>query len=162
MRKEYLEALEILKNMLIGNGCNNSINDYVDNLILPINQALQRLEAIDNANPSEALGLVKRTCEIYVDSLKQRDLIGYDIIEKQINEALDTIKQALVKSQEQEKVLEIIFENNVDIFSLKKCIELDLPLTDEQRLHKYNHDYMMIGMKQLTQEEFELLKRCLI
>ena len=34
------EALETLRNMLIGNGCNDSINDYVDNLILPIKQAL--------------------------------------------------------------------------------------------------------------------------
>ena len=39
MTKE-LEALETLKDMLIGNGCNNSINDYVDNLILPIKQTL--------------------------------------------------------------------------------------------------------------------------
>lgn len=37
---EPSKALETLKNMLIGNGCNDSINDYVDNLILPIKQAL--------------------------------------------------------------------------------------------------------------------------
>ena len=42
MTKE-LQALETLKDMLIGNGINDSINDYVDNLILPIKQALQRL-----------------------------------------------------------------------------------------------------------------------
>lgn len=73
----------------------------------------------------------------------------------------EIIKKELKEAQEQEKVLKIIDEKNVDINGLKKCIELDLPLTDEQRLHKYNHDYMMIGMKQLTQEEFELLKRWL-
>ena len=43
MTKE-LQALETLKDMLIGNGINDSINDYVDNLILPIKQALQRLD----------------------------------------------------------------------------------------------------------------------
>lgn len=35
-----LEALKTLKDMLIGNGVNDNINDYVDNLILPIKQAL--------------------------------------------------------------------------------------------------------------------------
>lgn len=39
MNKE-IEALERLKDMLIGNGVNDNINDYVDNLILPIKQAL--------------------------------------------------------------------------------------------------------------------------
>ena len=34
------KVLETLKDMLIGNGINDSINDYVDNLILPIKQAL--------------------------------------------------------------------------------------------------------------------------
>lgn len=77
---------------------------------LELENALKRLEAIDNAEPSEALGLAKRTCELYADSLKQRNLIGYDIIEKQINEALDTIKQALLKTQEQEKENELLKE----------------------------------------------------
>lgn len=34
------KALKTLKDMLIGNGVNDNINDYVDNLILPIKQAL--------------------------------------------------------------------------------------------------------------------------
>lgn len=38
------EALETLKDMLIGNGVNDNINDYVDNLILPIKQALLKAE----------------------------------------------------------------------------------------------------------------------
>lgn len=38
------EALETLKDMLIGNGVNDNINDYVDNLILPIKQALIQAE----------------------------------------------------------------------------------------------------------------------
>ena len=41
------KVLETLKDMLIGNGINDSINDYVDNLILPIKQALQRLNKYD-------------------------------------------------------------------------------------------------------------------
>lgn len=38
------EALETLKDMLIGNGVNDNINDYVDNLILPIEQALLKAQ----------------------------------------------------------------------------------------------------------------------
>lgn len=38
------EALETLKDMLIGNGVNDNINDYVDNLILPIKQALLKAQ----------------------------------------------------------------------------------------------------------------------
>ena len=54
MTKE-LENLNNLKDMLIGNGVNDNINEYIDNLILPIKQALQLLEAIDQAEPSEAM-----------------------------------------------------------------------------------------------------------
>ena len=84
-------------------------SEYVENPLKEeldiVNNALLELKAISNSNPSEALGLIKRTCEIYADSLKQRNLIGYDIIEKQINEALDTIKQALLKAQEPKQYL---------------------------------------------------------
>lgn len=45
MSKE-LEILETLKDMLIGNGCNSTINDYVDSLILPLKQALIELEQL--------------------------------------------------------------------------------------------------------------------
>lgn len=43
----------------------------------------------------EALGLVKRTCELFIKSSSH--LIGTDIIANQINEALDTIKQSLLE-----------------------------------------------------------------
>lgn len=99
------------------------------------------------AKPSEALECLEWLIKNYIGN----DYYVYE-------EELITIKQALIKSQEQEKALKIIFEKRVDINGLKKCIELDLPLTDNQRLHKYNHDYMMIGMEQLTEEEFNLLK----
>lgn len=53
MEKE-IEALEKIKDMLIGNGCNSAINDYVDNLILPIKQVLTELKQIKESEPSEA------------------------------------------------------------------------------------------------------------
>ena len=62
---------------------------------------------------------------------------------------INTIKQALIKSQEQEKVLKIIKKKNVMIYALKvsKTVDdyNDLVSTDEQ----------------LTQEEFDLIKEVL-
>ena len=46
----------------------------------------------------EALGLVKRTCELYIETT--RFLKGSDIIANQIKEALDIINQSIIKAQE--------------------------------------------------------------
>lgn len=117
-------------------------------------------EIKENTNPSEAL-----KCLDYLGneemSITESEPFHYQKLNFIYEEYFEPIKQALIKAQEQEKklkALEIIKKKNVDVFNLKKCIELDLPLTDKQRLHKYNHDYMMIGMEQLTQEEYDLLK----
>ena len=158
MSKE-LKALKFIFNEALFSEFKNETHTKVRECHSIVYEALQRLEAIANANPSEALGLVKRTCEIYVDSLKQRDLIGYDIIEKQINEALDTIKQALVKSQEQEKVLEIILERHIDILNLEECIEREKMGNVASALEYYNRYYAFNISCELTQEEFDLLKR---
>ena len=138
----------------------------------------------------EALGLVKRTCELFIKSSSH--LIGTDIIANQINEALDTIKQSLLelnqiketepsealkcvdvlkeddcittlvqgkaletirqyilKAQEQEKVLKIIKEKSV----LIAC------LIDANTLEDYNCQVM--SWNKLYQEEFDLLKEVL-
>ena len=113
MTKE-LENLNTLKDMLIGNGVNDTINDYVDKLIEPIKQ---RLEAIDNAKPSEALKCL--------ESMKDTDIYINRNVEPLFEfykEELNTIKQALIQAQEQEKVLSIIKEKEVDIHLLKACI----------------------------------------
>lgn len=150
MSKE-LEAFESI--MKIYGNTNSLEGTY--NYFLIIKKALQRLEAIDNSKPSEALGLVKRTCELYVDSLKQRDLIGYDIIEKQINEALDSIKQTLIKSQKQEKVLEILKEKGV----ILSILEYSQVVEDYNNAILFSFKPSAYEMCKLTQEEFELLKR---
>ena len=73
-----------------------------------IESAIQRLEAIDNSNPSEALKCLDRLDKTmrYADS----DDDGYKYIEPCkmtdiCDEEFDTIKQALLKQQEQEKLL---------------------------------------------------------
>ena len=72
------------------------------------------------------------------------------------------IREALIKAQEQEKVLEIIKEKNVDILALKDCIERELMGNIKSALEYYNENYYTLddGLK-LTEEEFDLLKRWL-
>lgn len=95
----------------------------------------------------ESLGLIKRTCELYKERTSY--LIGSDIVGKQINEALDTIEQTLLKSQEQEKVLDIIKKKRVNVNQLLLCWKAEM----------YNSRCRK-GYE-LSKEEFELLKEVL-
>ena len=107
-----------------------------------LKSALQRLEAIDNAKPSEALEELFKTS--YFCSKEEYD---------KINSCYDSIKQALIKAQEQEKVLSIVFEKNVDVLELRILIKHH---NDRMVLKLYNRQYKKEW--QLTQEEFNLLK----
>ena len=158
----------------------------------------------------EAFGLIKRTCELYIESRSY--LKGSDIIENQINEALNTIKNhleaidnaepsealkklemlsdcaeamkeepssnwieyadneteldyqlwrayedlksALLKAEKEHKALEIIKEKNVDILDVKlyENYEHYCRAKEDSRLRK---DWW------LTKEEFNLLKEVL-
>jgi len=103
-----------------------------------IRNALQRLESIDNANPSEALK--------WLEKYKLTILFNTTIVEN-----------ALLKAQEQEKILSIIKEKNVDVLAIK----------ESKTLEEYNRNAWEVehygkyrGYKlQLTQEEFDLLKK---
>ena len=93
-----------------------------------IEQALKRLEAIDNAEPSEALesfDYIVRNLEAVVD-----DVVYMDCIEH-----LTTIKQALLKAQEQEKENELLKEIIKSLFDrgcpLHQYIDKDFGLTIE-------------------------------
>lgn len=46
--KSGLEEIETLKSMLIGNGCNTNINDYVEKLSQPIEQIIEAFDIIKN------------------------------------------------------------------------------------------------------------------
>lgn len=111
MSKEYLEAFETVYNnidYLISDvviednevsGCLMTIKEQ----LLTIEQALLRLEAIDNANPSEALELVDKMANyILLDE-------EYGFIDEKEKQAIikdrDTIKRALLKAQEPKKYL---------------------------------------------------------
>ena len=63
------------------------------------------------------------------EALEKLDKIGnylnevydYKEIKEEVRKDIDTIKQALIKSQEQEKMLRIIKEYQVDIWLLLNC-----------------------------------------
>lgn len=104
--------------------------------------ALQRLEAIDNAEPSEAL-----EC-LHTIAFNTQFIAGMNF-----GNELITIKQALLKAQEQEKVLKIINEKCVDMFNLKIAL-----LQNSVDVYNSSIPIEYEGNK-LTQEEFELLKQ---
>ncbi len=101
MSKE-LEALENMKN-----GADEWYRSYEMHEDYPVVKlALQRLESIDNSEPSEALKILYNNAKMDRDRIEQ----GYPLTyaeEIEHNEGIkpyyDTIKQALLKSQEQEK-----------------------------------------------------------
>ena len=93
MSKEYLEAFEVIRNKFI-DLFHEDIPDFdiVDN-------ALNRLESIDNSEPSEALECLER---IGAEKLARGELIRND---DKVEPYLNTIKQALLKAQGQNEVI---------------------------------------------------------
>lgn len=150
MNKE-LEALEIgipkLKKLYENSAKKMSSNDILgfDFTFSYLDKALQRLKKIDNANPNEVLKhfnhfekWYRKICYRVVTSFE----LDYD---------LETIKQYILKKQEQEKALNVIFEKGVDVGYLKTC----------KTLEEYNDncwDDKEDFNKKLTQEEFNSIK----
>lgn len=137
-----LEALEEIRDFRYGKDkllvCQTAMYD-------DIKQALQRLEAIDNANPSEALKWLDDIGEQWVERGLNPDIVQY-----KETQSYREIKQALLKAQEQEKELkafEIIKKKKVNVIRLfTNGFDIDL-----------YHSNLRDELK-LTQEEFELLK----
>lgn len=109
-----------------------------------IKKALQRLETLDNAKPSEALECLEKVND-YLNNV-----YDYKEIIEEVKKDINTIKQALLKAQEQEKVLEIIKEKYVDFFQFPCC----------RNVYEYN-DLKFSKHEKITQEEFDTLKRWL-
>ena len=134
MSKDYLEALENLKDMLIGNGVNDNINEYVDNLILPIKQAL-----INAQEQEKDVKILKRKLESIQDE-RVRSAKHHIQLQKNI----DKFKKGYCEIDD---VLKIIFKKNVNIGLFVLC----------DSVKEYNKNYK--GVRGLTQEEFDLLKK---
>ena len=182
MSKEYIEAFKNLKQELYYSP--NQIPD-IDKWHETIEQALERLEAIDNANPSEALECL----EWLTSSLIGKYNLFYEeviINEKEYKESIEfikddynIIKQALLKAQENtrsEEILQKYYQEGITLDSVralkqerdnyKKVLEIikekavDVYVLFDLGLEEYNK-YVLKRYGtyyQLTEEEFNLLK----
>ena len=122
---------------------------------LELEITLKRLEAIDNANPSEALeklGELKYNIQDEIAYYYK----GYTCCKEAVHtydEDFKIIENALLKTQVEHKALEIIKEKRVDL-----CI-----LTDCDNFNEYNKSLGNFRPVEdrLTYEEFNLLKEVL-
>lgn len=140
-------------------------------------ERLIRLAKIDNAKPSEALECLEERYDFLIAdndttySNSYENETEYNRRKETIYKQYNTIKQALIKAQEQEKeidrlddqcldvlgdnirlkkILDIIKEKNVDIHWIKKC----------KTLNEYNNMLNSLELA-ITQEEFDNLKEVL-
>ena len=97
---------------------------------------------IETANPSKALGCLKELHEL-----------AYGFDGWKIDEIVQSsyIKQALLNAEKSLKALEIIKEKEVNMQVFNQCEDVET----------YNKVYIKQKDRQLTQEEFNLLKETL-
>lgn len=122
-----------------------------DFTFMNITKALTELQAIKEANPSEALILFRGFKEGMITDN------AICITKSYFDDKFPIIEKALIKSQEQEKVFEIVFKKQVDINEIKILLANLKHCDDIERCKRYNAS-RKVGYK-LKQEEFELLKR---
>ena len=150
MEKEFeaLDNLEkVIEEITINNAdLRNTLKTSV--LITTIKQALTELKEIKEAKPSEAMEILLKA--------KQERLNFYGILLDNDEIFFEKLEQALLKAQELEKVLEIIFKKGLPLSEIKMIKQSD------------NYEQYVIGFSwanfknisiQKTQKEFALLKR---
>lgn len=157
MSKEYSEALEKMCCATLEEDL--SVRDIYENEYGIVEQALQRLEAIDNANPSEAMEELDKL-ERCADSIRELPMSNWlDLAENETQLELEILKW-VSNIKKALKVLNVIKEKNVDTYCLKTCISLE-HYNSEMRLKNQNNTYSYEIWYELTEEEFDLLKRWL-
>ena len=186
MSKEYLEALEEIRDFRYGK---DKLLVCQTEMYKTIKQALQRLEAIENAKPSEALeeldyigkncyeeaGNAEEDCILYA-----KDYIGFNTI-KQALLRLDSLDDAMdllpnhfscIKNRE---IIVMRTETYEEYLKQEKALKIiaekGLPLGEIDMIkqsanyNEYNIKFSWANFKnisiQKTEKEFELLKRWL-
>ena len=148
MSKELKAFENIMRIYGETNSLEGTYNDF-----LTIKKALQRLDQIENAKPSEALKCLEYIGELcYVEAgdaeedcvLYAKNYIGFD-----------TIKNYILKAQEQKKVLEIINNKQVDVNLFITIIPFNKSI--EELTRAYNQCF--IERCRLTTEETNSIKR---
>ena len=149
MSKEYLEAFDRIEQEI--NGCIN-IYHIEENDIDIVKQALLELKAIKETNPSEAMGC------LYWIGTHRIEFSEFLAFTKDISE-YNTIKNYILKAQEQEKALDIIKNKGIDLELFSRCHnfrEYNKGLIDIYKGTKY---YKNSRNLKYTEEEFNTLKR---
>lgn len=155
MNKEYLEALERLAmpDELHIKECKRLGIGLTDDYDL-IKKALFELKVIKEANPSQAMGclhwLGKHRIEFSEFLAPIEDTSEYNVI-----------KQALLKAQENEKILKFVFEKNINIERFKSDLLIIGNFTYRYYVNNFGNYHSGLVVKLLTEEEFNLLKEML-
>lgn len=116
-----------------------------------LKQALTELKQIKEAKPSEAMKLIDSIRE-YSHSLT---MVNYLVM----NSDLDIVEQALLKAQEQEKVLEVVIKKNVDTKAIKNYVSMEREKRTNKKAFELYNIFAYSEESKLTEEEFELIKK---
>ncbi len=161
-------------------------NEWLKRVVAGMKKCYQRLEAIDNANPSEALeGLERIDNTLCLNNMKGKLEFGIDTEEHTdcdsvigMTEDLESIKQSLLKAQENENRINIEIESKAKIIKhnfafqkenaeLKRVLEIlkpDLRLVGnflQAKMPLVDND-SWINIKEITDEkELDTLKKIL-
>ena len=149
MNKEYLEALDWLEEKCY---VENPQAEKFEECCKIIRQFLHRLEAIDNAEPSEALECLEFICKILNE--KRID------VKWLFKNDYTTIKQALLKAQEPKKYLK--WEDLE--FKEKEQTRMEVLLNGSRYLLEYyavsEKEFVFIRARATKTIIFNLLGRC--
>ena len=154
LHKDCMNLMECLKKQSEDNKPILYLGKHYEKVILPLEEyqkMCNRLEAIDNANPSEALNGLEFICKI----LNEKRIDVKWLFKKDYN----TIKNALLKAQKDRKALEIIKEKRV-VCDLFWNDFVDNGFGYHYYLEKW-YKFQSTDNKKLTEEEFNLLKEVL-
>jgi hypothetical protein len=156
MSKEYLEALERMCSTTLEEDL--SVRDIYETEYGIVEQALQRLESIDNAEPSEALECLEKLKGMEIISMPFSDEYGTQEVDlndirkvgSQLNtdfrEYTATIKQALIKAEKEHNSLNLLMQ--------------ELDCKDFADLRKYARcGYERLNKKYLKWEDLEFKKK---
>ena len=157
-KKTVLERFKDIKELEVADDL-GTVADVLPYFCKNVDEALLRLEGIDNANPSEALESLEhiKKDDFNMIITTYPPITAYNGITK--DEMFNKIEQSLIKAQKMEKVLKILKEKrvNVDLFWNDF---VDNGFCYHCYLEKW-YKYQSTDSKQLTQEEFNLVKEML-
>lgn len=159
LHKDCMNLMECLKKQSEDNKPILYLGKHYEKVILPYEEyqkMCNRLEAIDNANPSEAMECLKR-----IDNHVDKD---YDYCQRgDYNKDYNTLEATLLKSQKQEKEL-VKYKKFWEIVKEKPQAELSLIQLGKIKTYEEYLDYTdkweldLYGDMVYTEEEFNLLK----